>query len=61
VSKLSPIAKAIVGAIIAALSLLSGYLVNDTSLGDISSGQWIAVVIAFLVGLSVIWAVPNKA
>ena len=52
-------AKAIVGAIVAGLSALSAYLVNDTSLGDITAGQWVQVVIAVLAGLSVVWAVPN--
>ena len=54
------IAKAIVGAVISALSALSAYLINDTGLGDVTAGQWIQVVIAFFVALGVIWAVPNK-
>lgn len=53
-------AKAIIAAVIAALSSLSAYLVNDTSLGDITAGQWVAVAIAFLVALGAVFAVPNK-
>ena len=52
-------AKAIVGALIAALAILGGYLVNNTSFGDITAGQWVAVAIAFLAGLAAVWAIPN--
>jgi len=51
--------KAVVGAVLAALALLGGYLVNDTSLGDITAGQWVAVAVAFFGALAAIWAVPN--
>lgn len=54
------IAKAIVGAVVAALGTLSGLLVNDTSIGDITAGQWVTVAIAFFVALGAIWVVPNK-
>ena len=54
-------AKAITGAVVAALSALGGYLTNDTSFGDISAG-W---AVDFrgnhaLVGLGAVWAIPNK-
>jgi hypothetical protein len=52
-------AKAIIGAIIAGLSVLAGYLVNDTNFGDITAGQWLAVIIALLTALVAIGAVPN--
>ena len=57
---IAPYAKSIIAAIIAGLSMLSGFLINDTSLGDITAGQWIAVVIAFLVGLAAVFAIPNS-
>jgi hypothetical protein len=57
---IAPYAKAVIGAILAALSVLSGYLINDTGLGDITAGQWVAVLVAFLVSLGAIYAVPNK-
>lgn len=57
---IQPMLKALVGAIIAGLSVLAGYLVNDTSLSDITAGQWVAAIIAFLVALAAVWAVPNN-
>jgi len=56
----SPYLKAITGAVVAALSALSAYLVNDTAFGDITAGQWVQVAIAFLVALAAVWAVPNS-
>lgn len=53
-------AKAIVGAVLAALAILGGYLVNDTAFSDITAGQWVAVAVAFLAGLAAVWAIPNK-
>jgi hypothetical protein len=51
--------KAFVGALVAALSMLGGFLINDTAIGDITAGQWVAVAIAFLTGLTAVWAIPN--
>ena len=51
--------KAIVAAVLVALGVLSAYLINDTSFGDITAGQWVAVVIAFLGALGAVWATPN--
>jgi hypothetical protein len=59
-SRFGPYLKAVVAAVIAALTALSAYLVNNTSLGDITAGQWVQVGIAFLVALGAVWAVPNK-
>lgn len=56
----APYLKALVAAIIAGLSALSGLLVNNTALSDITAGQWVTVAIAFLVGLSAVFAVPNQ-
>lgn len=55
----APYLKALVAALVAGLSSLSAFLVNDTALGDITAGQWVAVAIAFLVALGAVFAVPN--
>lgn len=51
--------KALVGAVVALLTSLSTALVDDKSLGDLSDGQWVVAVIAFLTAFAAIWAVPN--
>jgi hypothetical protein len=56
----APYAKAILAAVIAGLGSLATALVDDKSLGDVSDGQWLAAVLAFLVALGVVFAVPNK-
>ena len=48
-------AKAIVGAIVAALTALSTAL-DD---GVITQQEWVTVALGLLTGLAVIWAVPN--
>lgn len=57
--QVAPYAKAIVAALIAGLSSLGAFLINDTSLGEITAGQWVAVAISFLVGLVAVFSVPN--
>lgn len=52
-------AKALIAAVIAALSALSAYLINDTSFGDITAGQWVQVAISFLVALAAVYQTPN--
>lgn len=54
--KITPIMKAIVGALIAGLGSLSQAL-DD---GSVDAQEWIAVVIATLAAFGVVWAVPNK-
>lgn len=54
-----PFPKAIVGGVLAALSVLAGYLVNNTSFGDITAGQWVSVIIAGLIAFSGVWATPD--
>ena len=56
----APYAKAIIAALVAGLGALASALVDGNSLGDVSDGQWVAVVVAFLVGLAAVFAVPNK-
>ena len=57
---IAPYLKAVVGALIAGLSALGAFLINDTALSDITAGQWVAVAIAFLVALGAVFAVPNQ-
>lgn len=52
--------KAITGAVLAGLSMLSGFLINDTALGDITGGQWVGVAIATLVAGGAVWRIPNR-
>jgi len=59
--KVAPYLKAVVAAIVTALSMLSGFLVNNTSFGDITSGQWVSVAIAFFVALGAVFATPNAS
>lgn len=59
-TSIAPYAKAVLGAVLAALAALGGYLVNNTALSDVTAGQWVFVAIAFLTGLGVVYAVPNK-
>lgn len=59
-SRFTPYLKALMAAFIAGLSALSAYLVNDTSLADITAGQWCQVALAFFVALAAVWAVPNS-
>lgn len=56
----APYLKAFVAAVIAGLGALATALVDDKSLGDVSDGQWVAVVLAFVVALSAVFAVPNR-
>lgn len=56
---MSKYAKAIVAALIAALTSLSTALVDGNGLDSVSDGQWVVAVIAFLTALTAVWAVPN--
>lgn len=48
-------AKAIIGALVAALGAVQVALVSP----GVTSTEWVTVAIAFLAGLGFIWAVPN--
>jgi len=61
-NSVAPYAKAITGAIIAALSALSVALIPDSAAGatsNVTSSEWVTIAIAFLVALSAVWAIPN--
>lgn len=52
--------KAIIGGLIAGLSLLAGFLsAPDATFQSITAGQWVGVAIAFLFGLTGVYATPN--
>lgn len=53
-------AKAFLAGILAALAALGGFLVNDTTLGQITAGQWVFVAIAGLVALGGVYGISNK-
>lgn len=57
---MSKYAKALVGAVVAFLGALSTALVDDKGFGDLTDGQWVVAVIAFLTALGAVWAVPNS-
>lgn len=59
-SKAGVIAKALIAALIAGLGALGAVLVDDKSLGDVTDGQWVAIVLATLVALGTVYRVPNS-
>ena len=57
----APYAKALIGALVAALGALGAALTPDADgLVSVTPGEWVAVVSALLVGLLAVFAVPNK-
>lgn len=56
-SNLGKYTKAIVGAIIAALS---AYQVAQAD-GVVTQNEWVTVAVAFLTALGIVWGVPNKS
>lgn len=58
---IAPYAKAIIGALVAALGALGAALTPDASgLVSVSEGEWVAIVTALLVGLLAVFATPNR-
>lgn len=53
-------AKALTAAVVAFLGALSTALVDDKGFADLTDGQWVVAVIAFLTALGAVWAVPNS-
>ncbi len=51
--------KAFFAAAVAALSVLAGYLINSTALGDITAGQWVAVASAALIAGGGVYGIGN--
>lgn len=56
-------AKALVGAIIAALTALATALVPAVEGGSavVSPAEWVTVLLAFVVAFGAVWSVPNAA
>jgi hypothetical protein len=60
-TKIAPYAKALIGALVAALGALGAALTPDASgLVSVNEGEWVAVISALLVGLLAVFAVPNR-
>jgi len=53
-------AKALYAALVAGLAALGGLLVNDTSVADITAGQWVFVASAVLVSFGGVYRLPGK-
>jgi hypothetical protein len=53
-------AKAIYAFVVAGLGALAAVLVGDAGVGDLSDGQWVAVVLAALVAGGGVFGIPNK-
>lgn len=58
--KLAGMAKALLGSAIAFLGSLATALVDDKGLGEVTDGQWVTAVLAGLVALGAVYAVPNR-
>jgi hypothetical protein len=54
-------AKAIYAGLVAGLTAVGGYLVNDTSFGDVTAGQWVFVALAALTAFGGVFAITNAA
>lgn len=57
---LATYAKAIYAFVIAGLGALATVLVDNASVGDLTDGQWVTVVLAALVAGGGVFAIPNK-
>jgi len=53
-------AKAVLGAVISALTSLGTVLVGDTSFGAVTAGQWVAVVLSGLIAYGAVFGITNK-
>lgn len=53
-------AKAIYAAVVAGLGALAAVLVGDLSLGAVSAGQWVTVVLAALVAGGGVYGITNR-
>lgn len=59
-NRLGVIAKALLAALIAGLGALGAVLVDNKSVGDVTDGQWVAIVLATLVALGAVYRIPNS-
>lgn len=56
---MSKAAKAIYATVVAGLGALAAILVGDVGFGDVTSGQWVTVVLAALVAGGGVYGVRN--
>jgi len=54
-------AKAIFATVISALGSLAVVLVGDAGLGDLTSGQWVTVVLAALIAGGGVYGIRNQS
>lgn len=54
------VAKAIYAALVAGLSGISAVLVGGESLGQVTAGQWVSVVLAALVAGGGVYGITNR-
>jgi hypothetical protein len=52
-------AKAVVAALIAGLGSLITVLVGDVGFGDVTDGQWVAVVLSAIVAAGAVFGITN--
>ena len=60
-SYLATFAKAIYATVIAGLGALVTVLVGDMGFGDLTAGQWIAVVLTALIAGGGVYGISNKS
>lgn len=53
-------AKAIYAFVVAGLGAIATVLVDNASLGDLTDGQWVTVILAALVAGGGVFGIPNK-
>lgn len=53
-------AKAFYAALVAGLAALGGLLVNDTSIVDVTAGQWVFVASAVLIAFGGVYGLTNR-
>lgn len=59
--KLAQAAKAVYAAAIAGLGSLGAVLVGNASFGDVTAGQWVAIVLAALIAGGGVYGIRNAA
>lgn len=53
------VAKAIYAAVVAVLGSLAAVLVGDVGIGDLSSGQWVAIILAGVLAAGGVYGIRN--
>lgn len=58
---IAPYAKAVVSLVVCAAAYLVGILTGDQSLGDLTTVQWLGLVVFLGASFGVTYGVPNRA